>query len=476
MKRNKKIYFLVVLLLILISGATYTWIIFDSSDSKSKRSLNQRKPDKSQAVGTQDGNGQLQYADFVAITALMKKIANADIEFYGKVIDQDGKPVAGAVIEAEVTITMTGMKDILNTMITHLGNTERKTVTVESDANGCFSIIESKGSSLDIKDIRCSGYMYEKNLIETIKETSFPYGLLNQGAGNEPRQHKESDPIVFNMWRVDGLEEIVCRNRNSLYAGVLSGKRIELNALALCTNKESTGKGIQIQPRFNELRKSKDKYGRDVVRYSFDCKVWTSGGGVQICKDSIPFNAPENGYTESINLGQKFDDPQWDSELRYRIYYSTQDGNYGTCYISVTLPYPHGSLSTLESQVITFRFSDIFVNPHGSRNLAYDPEVDNNIAFIYQPEWVARKQKDVAPRREGYEIKKARLAGNSYDRLANKYVTAEQLKKWDEEYIAEYKNRLTYEQEVEYELAQWRAEYQKRVAAREEKLKAEAEK
>ena len=76
--------------------------------------------------------------------------ANADIEFFGRVVDENGAPVSGA----EIKFMTTTAGDTVRIPIGPSG----KIATIFSDASGAFHIKGYRGSSLEIRGVGKAGY------------------------------------------------------------------------------------------------------------------------------------------------------------------------------------------------------------------------------------------------------------------------------------------------------------------------------
>jgi hypothetical protein len=107
---------------------------------------------------------------------------NASINFYGRVVDQDGTPLVGAKVGVSVLVgylrspSALGMRDDKSTL--------------ETDANGNFSLIGSSGHSVKIESIDKYGY----ELSQTTTRL-YPYSWAADIFDPDPK-----NPVLFVLW------------------------------------------------------------------------------------------------------------------------------------------------------------------------------------------------------------------------------------------------------------------------------------
>lgn len=80
--------------------------------------------------------------------------ANGTVEFYGKIVDENGSPLSGVELVAEITYNEPSLGSVLKT-----NTSDRKEdLNVKSSADGTFSIIEPVGRSMFLKNFVKDGY------------------------------------------------------------------------------------------------------------------------------------------------------------------------------------------------------------------------------------------------------------------------------------------------------------------------------
>lgn len=108
------------------------------------------------------------------------------IEFYGRLTDQHGIPVAGAAVTGKISVT-SGLR------------TGVDTVSATSDADGYFTMAGAKGESLVIS-VAKPGYVLATTRI------TFVYSHLWPPA--ERHVPDEKHPVDFPMWKLQGAEAL----------------------------------------------------------------------------------------------------------------------------------------------------------------------------------------------------------------------------------------------------------------------------
>jgi len=136
----------------------------------------------------------------------MAKTINQEIVFYGKVVDFEGQPVPGAVVDMHTRIFGVDAPK---------GNIRRLSVTADGD--GRF-VAESHGEMISLDDIRKDGYVY-KFRYNPMRSVNSAVKELRKGPSFEPDQ-----PIVYRMRK---LAPSAYLTSDSLTFGLKDG-RVEL--------------------------------------------------------------------------------------------------------------------------------------------------------------------------------------------------------------------------------------------------------
>lgn len=263
---------------------------------------------------------------------------NVPLTFYGKVVDQDGRPLAGAKVDLEISVG-----DLVPVPESPAGFLERlrsDKATAQSGSNGLFSLIGFSGHGIDIKSISKTGYKLSAKV-----DLSYTYV-----ATARPFHPDAKHPVVFKMWKLQGKEPLIefswshkvpcdgSTNRFSLATG-----RLDPNGmLEICCTRVP----------------SRLPYpGNRPFAYTFEIGVLK--GGIQPTDDDFSYSAPMSGYAPSFIESKKAGEQGWRSSLKQEFYIKTAEGHYGRLAVEW--------YSWQDSP--THLMWDCSINPSGSRNL-----------------------------------------------------------------------------------------------------------
>jgi hypothetical protein len=245
----------------------------------------------------------------------------APIEFFGKVVDENGNPVSGA----SVNFHWVEFPD---------ENGNRSTNT-ESDAEGLFSLRGVCGPILTVL-VSKEGYYPRRG--------GAHYGpLAAESFSPDPK-----DPVVFVLRKKGTPEPLVAINRS--YQIPRGGTPVSIN---LETGNAMTGRsGHLVVQCWTE-----DSGKRSGEKYDWRCLITIPGGGLALTEEEFPFLAPENGYVPTTEIVMPAARPDWKSDVELKFYYRLADGRFGRMTFSMIAGGDH------------FCMIESFLNPTGSRNL-----------------------------------------------------------------------------------------------------------
>ena len=233
-------------------------------------------------------NGQAGVAAATAPTPVtlrpdpMAVILKTPFSFHGIVLDQDGKAVVGAKVDAAV----------MNTF--REGGTP---VSAMSDAAGKFSI-QSHGASLHV-NVSKSGY-YQVDPGGSLKPSSqgFDFGV-NQGRG----VHR-SDPASPDVFHLRKAGNPVVLERFEV------NPKVPRDGSPVSVSLSKTGKAA-LRIRCLTVEDGKTP----IDPYDWRCEVDVEGGGIQEMADEASFSAPEQGYAPSavIDMPKSLGAKKWHS-------------------------------------------------------------------------------------------------------------------------------------------------------------------
>lgn len=256
--------------------------------------------------------------------------ANVPINFWGKVIDQNGEALEGVKITYRIQQprAMWDSNSVVKNALT--------------DSKGNFSITGDKGSSFGIKSFEKEGYEKAKG-----QRVSFTY------SDNADRYVPDrSNPKTYTLIKRDELPGLVpADGRTSL---AWDGKPIRYN---LRTGKFGDFGEIQITASRGEIESDN--------KYSWTCKIEVVGGGVYESSIENMYLAPEEGYKSFVEYGYVSSVKPWGAST-------------GDKYLFVFLPEKkYGRIQIrLDSGVDlkTGCFINSYLNPTGGRLLEYDAQ------------------------------------------------------------------------------------------------------
>ena len=263
------------------------------------------------------------------------------IEFYGKVVDQQGDPVPGAKVAVRPWENPFG---------------ESKTVlTLASDTNGRVSVENLEGMPMGV-EVTKEGYLTKSDLglDKLASARRIEFGLDGTGGA---RFKDPANPTLFNLHKLGVIEPLVYVNeRRWKLPADGTPRKIALDSEAGIGNH-------QIEFRFDtERARVPSDIQAPFGPFSWKLKLRISGGGFVKSESDFVFEAPAVGYHESILIDHPKDEKQWVEFDFGRYFVLFPDGTHGRIRFSID------GRSAANPLMMTSWF-----NPKsGSRNLASD--------------------------------------------------------------------------------------------------------
>ncbi len=264
---------------------------------------------------------------------------DAEMLFYGKVVDQYYKPV----VDADVHV------DILKSDINKIKAT--KSFVIGTDEKGLFAI-KDRGCSIDIRNIEKDGYefLYHKNL-----NRSFEYSSAYPEAVYIPDRNA---PLIFHIQKIKDEpaylihQSSLARNfppaRSSEYGLNLGGSWINDNG-----EFQEDSKHLDLKIKCN--------VSEDQKQFELSITSMDSNSGI-LTSDEFLEEAPADGYEPKIVL--EINIPERYEERKTYIYAKARGGQmYSRLDLELTVR-PSNLLVSM----------DIWTNPENSRNLKYNKE------------------------------------------------------------------------------------------------------
>jgi hypothetical protein len=256
------------------------------------------------------------------------------INFRGKVLDTDGRPVSGAEVHASFAV------------FPYSPGRKAETIT---DENGAFQFW-GMGASITVK-VAKDGYY-------TLPESggnfeTWPPGSTQTwpvGAGDYPHS-SSTNPIIFKLRKMGICEPLLKHN--------LGGK-IDKNGEPISFDL-SSGRTFKIANPDVTLQSWVGDEGSPGTYKRFDWRflITVPGGGIQTSTGGdFNFIAPEAGYKASDEISEVASDPKWEMSFQRDYFLRLRNGEY----VRMHLEYGAGGYNTY--------FMTFYLNPtSGHRNL-----------------------------------------------------------------------------------------------------------
>jgi len=261
-------------------------------------------------------------------------VNHKDIEFYGKVVDQHGAPLADVGVYASV---------IYNSGLS--AGVEKK--QTKTDAAGLFSISGMKGRTLGI-GLDKDGYEYGGD--------QGPFQFTEMVMEAERYHPDAKKPVVFVMYKLQGAEPMIYFKRKD-FDLLADGTPVRID---LATGKKVTAGGDLTVT----LKQPSAQFGQQLLHYPWTVEITADGLAESTAK--LMYLAPGNGYMSTLTYGEKGDERVQHNQVEKNFYLKTADGRYARVRLDVTSRSNPEYPSTMG---LTW-----WLNPKpGSRNLEFDP-------------------------------------------------------------------------------------------------------
>ena len=273
----------------------------------------------------------------------LARLNQQPIEFYGRVVDQYGKPVFGAEVTGSVMVQQKWMN-----------GTETKLYTSTSE-DGRFQFDGLAGRDMAIW-INIAGYQFES----LKQKTLFKYSLLTPES--ERHQPNAASPVVFTVWKLSqDLNSKISRG-NALFRLTPDGRSYTID-LAHKSKRESLAEAGDFR-----IRISRAMPRGAGLRYDWSATIDIEGGGLieqnaeggYLTRAGYMNEAPAEGYIPTATIVFSEEQAGWVDSVRKVYYFKTRSAaSFGKMQIEILSKYQDGSALLV----------DFVVNESASRNL-----------------------------------------------------------------------------------------------------------
>jgi len=263
--------------------------------------------------------------------AMIEKIFDTPIAFYGRVVDQNGDPVS----DADVGYTAADKF-----------NSPGSQYTGKSDAQGFFQITNLKGAAL-LVGVGKQGYYP----IDGKSSQNFGFGM---GADSSRRPPPTKDnPAIFVLHKMgETVPLILVENRS--FPIPRDGTPVIVDLL---TGKESASGQLQVEAWTSDKPQDGTRF------HDWKCRVSVIGGGLIERTDQFDFIAPAEGYEHFDEVAYSRENRPWNHRFSKEYFVRFADNSYGRIKFWFTTGGTH------------FFEVESLINPApGDRNLEFDPK------------------------------------------------------------------------------------------------------
>lgn len=270
------------------------------------------------------------------------------ILFYGKVVDQDNEPVAGASVKVKV-IYYGGFS--LTKLLSMEGNYKERELKLITDAEGRFKVDGVEGESLRI-------WVSKEDYSGPERESLYDYDPAEKNLLHRP---DPANPELFTLWKSGAGVDLLTSEVRLFIKNDDPQRVYTVNLLEKQIYPGVSDQGDMVVEAYNEGRGWDETKKRPIrKRYDWSISLKLLGGGMFQMDDQYPYRAPAAGYQEALIFQASKSDPSWKSAFNGMSYYFVdKQGRYGSLRLDVDAG----------AEGVIVRFEEVAVNPTGSRNL-----------------------------------------------------------------------------------------------------------
>jgi len=257
------------------------------------------------------------------------KAMNRPIEFYGRVVDQDGRPLEGVMVPYEI--------DSIPAIPVPWGPSDVSKGSTATDHAGCFSVRGKRGCYLGIGIMSKAGF----------REPGFRNGSFRYEPGSAARHHPDpAKPVEFTLIRDDLPLAVKVYGKNLSFVW---------NAGQVTVNCGPALGSLVLTPKRNGMNPA------DTLQsFDWSVDVIATGFGMALLSDETAKVAPTDGYQPGTKFDYPRDAKNWQSRVERKYAIRKADGTYGLMELE---PFGDGDDNGVCGSVT------IYLNKSGARNI-----------------------------------------------------------------------------------------------------------
>lgn len=261
------------------------------------------------------------------------------IEFFGKVVDEQNKPVDGASIR------------FVWSDLSSKGTSEAHTF---SDVDGLFCLKGVRGKGLSVHISSADHYVSQSR-----NQFAFEYADPDEPIFHIP---DPNNPVIFHLRRKGQTERLVVMRSNLNIPGV--GRQFRLLTNGTPTRVDFvSGKIVEYGGSLEVRCWIRNETGEFNKAYDWSYELTVPEGGLILSTNEFDFEAPLENYLPSIRKEiHKNSEQPWTGRREEKYFLKLANGNYARMRFVI---YAGES---------PFCIIEAFVNPSGSRNLEFSPD------------------------------------------------------------------------------------------------------
>jgi len=237
----------------------------------------------------------------------VQKLRTKRLDINGKIIDQYGMPVSGALINAVITYYPHNPNHDLSRSSSN--------VYAESDINGYFIFPGIEGISFSIKKIFKNGYLFND-------DGSMLFMLTNMNDEQLAELSNKKSPLIYKAWK--SSDSISIEYKKMRFNVEPDGQIYTVDLKRKLIKKGGSSEGVHL----SAFRESIS--GSDYTQTPWYIKLAIPNGGIIEVKDDFNYLAPVSGYQPEWSFTANRSDDDWKYDIKNKkLFFVGHDDVYG---------------------------------------------------------------------------------------------------------------------------------------------------